>query len=227
VNTSETLTALRTGWYLLLIGVLVSAALAVVADGTATPVYEASASYVVSPGSDIALDDVAQGVNTLEASRSRSIMTTLTQITDSDLVVGEAFAALGLDPALRDTYEVKSLVVPEANVMETAVTGPDPEVAAALASTIGELGGSRFVALYQIYDIQVLDAATVPTDTANTGLKKILVVAIFIGLVIGAGVALLRAAWMQRSDRTMRTRLGAYDRPATPIESHGRFKRVG
>ena len=227
MNANETLKALRSGWYLLLVSALIAVAVVTFLDRTASPVYEASASYVVSPGSEIALDDVAQGVNTLEASRSRSLMTTLTQITDSDATVIEAITTLGLDPGLADIYTVESLVVPEANVMETAVSGPNPEIAAALASQIGELGTARFVTLYQIYDVEVLDAATIPIAPSNPSFGKMLIIATFLGLVVGAGAALLRAAWHHRADRTMNRRLGAYDRNVTPIGDHDRFKRVG
>jgi receptor protein-tyrosine kinase len=224
----STLGALRSGWYLILIGVMVASGAAVAIDSGATPVYEASASYIVSPGSQVAPDDVAQGVNTLDSSRSRSIMTTLTEIADSDAVLSEAFTLLGLAPELTELYSVESVVVPEANVMETIVTGPDPETAAQLASTVGSLGGSRFVALYQIYGVEVLDAATVPTEPANPGLSQSLVIAIALGIMAGGAAALLRFAFSQRSRRTMDRRLGAYHASeVTPIDRHGRFKRTG
>lgn len=227
MDLKTTVSALRTGWQLLFIGALVAAAAVVVIERNATPVYEASASYVVSPGAGIAADDVARGVDTLDSSRSRSIMSTLTEITVSDAVLSEAIAILGFDPSVADRYSLKSIIVPESNVMETIVEGPDPQTAATLASMIGDLGGSRFVDLYQIYDVVVLDAATVPTDPSNPGLGQMLVVAVAIGLMAGAGVALIRSAWVGRSGGTMSRRLGAYNPTVTPIEEHDRFKRVG
>jgi capsular polysaccharide biosynthesis protein len=154
-------------------------------------------------------------------------MATLTQITASDAVLTEAFSALNVDPELSGSYTVKSIVVPEANVMETIVTGPSPQLAAALASTIGEIGGARFVDLYRIYDVQVLDGATIPTAPSNTGLSQMLVLAVALGLTAGAGAALLRSAWSERSKQTMRNRLGAYDPAVTSIEEHNRFQRTG
>jgi len=227
VNLKTTLTALRTGWHLLVIGTVIAAMAAVALNRTATLVYEATASYVVSPGADVADDDVARGVDTLDSSRSRSIMATLTQIAASDAVLTDAFSALNVDPELSGSYTVKSIVVPEANVMETIVTGPSPQLAAALASTIGEIGGARFVDLYRIYDVQVLDDATIPTAPSNTGLSQMLVVAVALGLMAGAGAALLRSAWSERSKQTMRSRLGAYDPAVTSIEEHNRFQRAG
>lgn len=227
MDLKTTLSALRTGWHLLVIGAVVAAMAAVALNRTATPVYEATASYVVSPGGDIADDDVVRGVDTLDSSRSRSIMATLTQIAASDAVLAEAFSALDVDYELSGSYTVKSIVVPEANVMETIVTGPSPQLAAALASTIGEIGGALFVDLYRIYDIQVLDSATIPTGPSNTGLSQMLVVAIALGVMAGAGGALLRSAMSERSRQTMRSRLGAYDPAVTSIEEHNRFQRAG
>jgi capsular polysaccharide biosynthesis protein len=227
MDLKTTLSALRTGWHLLFIGALIAAAAVTVIERSAVPIYEASASYVVSPGGAIPVDDVVRGVDSLDSSRSRSIMSTLTEIATSDIVLAEATSALGLDPDAVDSYSVNSIIVPEANVMETVVEGPDPATAAALASAIGEFGGVRFVELYQIYDVVVLDAATIPTVPSNSGLAQMLVVAIAIGLMAGAGAALLRAAWLSRANGTMSRRLGAYSPAVTPIEEHDRFKRVG
>lgn len=227
MDLKTTLSALRNGWHLLLIGALMAAAAAITLDRTAAPFYEASASYVLSPRADIDPSDVAQGVSTIDSSRSRSIMTTLTEIVASDAVETEALATLGLDPGLADSYSVESIIVPEANVIETLVTGPDPEIVATLASTIGEIGGSRFVELYQIYDVRVLDAATTPSEPANPDLGQTLVIAVAIGLIVGTGAAVLRSAWLARPGSTMGSRLKAYSTKVTPIEKHDRFKRVG
>ena len=227
MNLSTSLSALRTGWYLLLIGVVVASAAAVAIEHTADPFYEANASYVLSPSAGIDSDDIARGVDSLDTSRSRSIMTTLTEIAASDAVLSEAFVTLGFDPRQAESYSVDSIVVPEANVIEIVVTGPDPETTATLASTIGEIGGLRFVEFYQIYDIDALDPATVPTEPANPGLEQLLAIGIALGLIAGTGAALLRSAWLGRSGRTMSSRLEAYGTTVTPIEEHGRYKRVG
>jgi len=227
LNLKTTLVALRTGWLLLVVGAVMAAIVAVALDRAATPTYEAAASYVVSPGGDITDDNMTQGVNTLDSSRSRSIMATLTEIAASDAVLDQAFAELEVDAELSESYSVQSIVVPEANVVEMIVAGPDPELVAALASTIGEIGGSRFVQLYRIYDIEVLDAATIPTEPSNPGLGQMLVIAVAIGLMAGAGAALLRSAWSERSGHTMQSRLGAYDPTVTSIEEHNRFQRTG
>jgi hypothetical protein len=119
------------------------------------------------------------------------------------------------------------VVVPEANVMETTVTGPDPEVVADLASILGDLGGLRFVQSYRIYAVEVLDPATIPTEPANPGLYRLMALAGALGAIVGGAVALLWTAGTNRSDRTVERRLGAYGPKVAKIEEHARFQRVG
>jgi uncharacterized protein involved in exopolysaccharide biosynthesis len=221
-----TLHALRSGWPFLLLGLAVAVAGAFALHRTAEPVYEASATYVVSPGLNADPDDVTEGVKTLDSSRSRSIMTTLTEITMSETVLDEAFATLGFDPATAAAYSVDSIVIPEANVIQTTVAGPDPEITAALTTLVGDIGGLRFVGLYQIYDVVVLDQAPVPTAPSNPGLPILIALTSVLGLAAGAGAAMIRFAWTGER-RTVGSRLKAYDPTVTPIEEHSRFKRVG
>lgn len=226
MNFKTTLLALRSGWQFIAVGLLVALAAAFALHRSATPIYEASATYVVSPGLGADAYDVAEGVKTLDSSRSRSIMTTLTEITMSDTVLDEAFGTLGLDPAAAGAYSVESIVVPEANVIQTTVSGPDPELAASLTTLVGDVGGLRFIGLYQIYDVVVLDPPSVPTEPTNTGLPTLIVLTSVLGIAAGAGAALVRFA-VGGSRRTVGSRLSAYDPTVTPIEEHSRFQRVG
>ena len=111
------LRALTSGWHLVAVGLVVSLGVAIVLYRTADEVYEATASYVVSPGAGAAPNDVTEGVKTLDSSRSRSIMTTLTEIATSDTVRSDAAARLGIGDEGIGSYRVSSVVVPEANVV--------------------------------------------------------------------------------------------------------------
>lgn len=226
MNFSTTLRALRSGWQFIAVGLMVALAGAFALHSTSEPVYEATATYVVSPGLGADAFDVAEGVKTLDSSRSRAIMTTLTEITMSETVLAQAIGQLGLDPSIAQDYEVESIVVPEANVIQTTVTGSNPEIAAALTTLVGDIGAVRFIALYQIYDVVELDAAAVPTAPSNTGLPTLIMLTSALGIAAGAGAALLRFA-AGGSRRTVGSRLSAYDSTVTPIEEHSRFQRVG
>ena len=48
-----------------------------------------------------------------------------------------------------------------------------------------------------------------------------------LGLLIGAGAALLRHVVHRNRSRTVRKRLSAYDATVSILEDHDRFQRVG
>lgn len=221
------LKALRSGWHLLAVGLLVAIVVALTLYRASDAVYEATASYVVSPGIGAAPNDVTEGVKTLDSSRSRSIMTTLTEISTSDTVLADAAALLGIDDESMARYEVSSVVVPEANVIETTVAGPDAGTAAALASVVGNVAGSRFISLYQIYDVAVLDPATAPTTPSNPGLAELIVMSAALGLLVGVASAMLRHAIRRGRARGVNRRLGAYESTVSALEDHDRFQRAG
>ncbi len=227
MDLKNVLKALTSGWHLVAVGLVVSLGVAIVLYRTADQVYEATASYVVSPGAGAGPSDVTEGVKTLDSSRSRSIMTTLTEISTSDTVRSDAAARLGVGDDGISAYRVSSVVVPEANVIETTVAGPDAATAAALASVIGDIAGLRFISLYQIYDVAVLDPATIPTGSSNPGLTQLMVMTAALGLLIGVGAALLRHAVHRSRSRNVRNRLSAYDATISVLEDHDRFQRVG
>jgi uncharacterized protein involved in exopolysaccharide biosynthesis len=225
MNLKTTLAALRSGWQFIAVGLLIALGVAFALHSSSTPMYESTATYVISPSASS--DNLIQAVNSLDSSRSRSIMTTLTEITMSDAVRAEALGQLGIDPSTAESYTVTSIVIPEANVIQTTVIGPDPDVVTDLTTLVGDIGSVRFIGLYQVYDVAVLDAAVAPTSPSNTGLPTLIVLTSLLGIAAGAGAALLRFAAGGSGRRTVRNRLSAYDPTVTPIEEHSRFQRVG
>jgi uncharacterized protein involved in exopolysaccharide biosynthesis len=220
------LRSIALGWYYPALGLLVALGAAAFIYTKATPVYEARATYIVFPYSAPDDIDVAESVKTLDSTRSRSIMTTLVEIVQSDSVRAEAAAATGLDLAFLESYEIGGVVLPEANLIATTVSGPDPAVTVQLSSAVGEAAIARFVAFYRIYDANVLDAAALPTSPSNRGLIELGGMAAILGLLVGSGVALLRNPEPGRRGSTMHGRLGAYGN-VTPIREHDRYQRVG
>ena len=222
----STLRAIVLGWYFPALGLLVALGVAAFIHTQSTPVYEANATYVVFPYQSTDTVDVTESVKTLDSTRSRSIMTTLTEIVQSEAALLDAAGALGLDPAILEAYEVTGIVRPEANVIATTVRGPDAALTVELSTAIGEAAVSRFVGLYRIYDAALLDTPTLPTSPSNRGLIELGAMAAILGLVIGSAIALIRDPEPGRAGSTMRGRLGAYGN-VTPIREHDRYQRVG
>jgi uncharacterized protein involved in exopolysaccharide biosynthesis len=218
MDTSTALRAILKGWYFVALGALAAIAIAVYLEATALPVYESSATYIISPTLDDPTVDVGDSVNTLDDARSRAIVATYAEILSSDAVHIEAVTSLGLDTGALADYEFKAAILPEANVVELTVVGPSPQITVLLSAAVGGIGSERFVALYQIYDVGLLDPAVAPTTPSNPTLVQTIVMAGGLGVLAGAAVALLFGAPRVRRANRMRSRLSAYTDPAvTPL----------
>ena len=102
--------------------------------------------------------------------------------------------------------------------------------AVVLASEVGAKGARRFVDLYDIYDVGLLDPAIAPSSSNNRGPIETAAVAAALGLLIGAVIALVVNAPRVRRNREMRRRISQYGdagATVTPISQDGeRYLRV-
>ena len=89
-----------------------------------------------------------------------------------------------------DDYTVNAVVLPEASVVELFVDGPNPEVSALLANSIGQQGMLFFQSEYSsIYSVRFLDIAETPSSPFTPVPVRDAVVAALLGLSIGAMLA--------------------------------------
>lgn len=220
--------SLLLGWYYPALAILVASGVAGFLHSREVPMYEAGATYVVTPYTGPTEGDTTESVKTLDATRSRSIMTTLTEIVSSDTARRDAATFLGLDPTTLDAYAVTAVVAPEANVIATTVIGPDPDLTVAMSNAIGTAAITRFVGLYKIYDVVPLDPPVTPTSPSNRGLAELAIMASAFGVLVGGAIALIRGLGFEEHRPTMERRLDAYGGgTVTPLREHDRFKRVG
>jgi capsular polysaccharide biosynthesis protein len=167
MDAATALAALRRGWFFVVIGGAVAAAAALLLTAASVPSYEASSTYVVSPPNGAGASDVAESIRTLDDPRSRAVVGTFVEVLSSATIQGRGAALAGLPPGTLDDYSVRAVVLPEANVVELAVRGPAPEVAAALSGAIGISAAETFIDLYRIYDVSMLDGAETPDSPAG------------------------------------------------------------
>ncbi len=217
MDAATALRALRRGWFLVLIGGAVAATAAFALAGTATPQYEASSTYVVSPAGGAGTSDVAESIRTLDDARSRAIVSTFVEVLSSGTVHDRGAALAGLSEQILEDYSIRAAVLPEANVVELTVRGPTPEVVAALSGTIGISAAETFVDLYKIYDVSQLDAAEVPDAPAGRGLVTTVALAGLLGLAAGAAVALLWGLAAGPASNRLQARLASYDRERSAV----------
>ncbi|MCJ7725502.1 MAG: hypothetical protein MUP76_03840 [Acidimicrobiia bacterium] len=211
MDAATALRAIRRGWYLVVIGVAAAIGVTVVMQLAAEPFYQTSATYIVSPMQDPADPTVVQeSIRTLDDARSRAIVATFAEVLDSGGIHAEAARLVGIDDLVSTDYDFSSAILPEANVVELTVRGPQASATVLLSGAVGDLAAERFSELYQIYDIVLLDPPVTPTSPANTPLMQMLVMAGALGLLVGAALALLWGAPRVRRNQQRERRLLAY-----------------
>ena len=222
---STVLRALRSTWWIVILAVVAGAGAAFLLGSRQELRYESVSSFVVSPHQGDTPADVTESVRTLDPARARALVSTYVEMLTSTAVQDEAAAALGLDlfPA---GYRVEAVVAPEAYVAELKVTGPAAADAAVLSGTIGVAASARFVGLYQIYDVVLLDPASVPIDPVNRGPIETAILGGVLGFVAGLGIALLAGAPRVRRARRRQQRLDAYGTPDATVTLFPAERRV-
>lgn len=179
------------GWWLIALTTLAALNAALVVSMIATPIYRASTRFVVSPNPTLvtAGRDV---VNSLEVLDKRSIVQTYAEFLNSTRVLSDTLTELQFTEEQIESYKITSVVLPDANILELSVEGPDPNIAAVLANSVGQHAISTIGSLYQVYNISVLDPAVAPAVPVSPQPLRDASLAAALGMIIGAAIAILR-----------------------------------
>lgn len=224
--------SLKRFWYLPVLGAMAAVSVAIVMSASELPLYEARSTYIVSPSASATVD-AAESIRTLDDPRSRAVVSTYIEVLASSAVEREAAVALGLDPSITDDYTVAAVLLPEANVVEMTVVGPVPEIAVALSETVGTRASETFEALYQIYDVGLLDPPDLPTAPSGRALQETAALAAALGVLLGAAVAVLAGMPGEARRRRMHSRIEHYGGSGTatitalPTDRGTRYSRTG
>lgn len=177
---------LRQGWWVIILCALGALSSALTLAYLETPVYRTSARFLISPTSNIEeLRDVLSALNPLD---DQTFPATFAEILQSNHMYEKSIQALGLDPEQMEDYEYRAVVLPESNVLELFVTGPDPEIVTYLANTIGYQTVSFIDEVYPTFDLRVLDTAETPLFAISPSPKRDGMIAGVLGAVAGAGI---------------------------------------
>jgi capsular polysaccharide biosynthesis protein len=148
------------GWRILIIFVSAFAVAALIWSILITPMYRASAKFLVYPNDTLTSSrDVVSSLDTLD---KRTISTTYADIMDSNRVYQDTINRLQLSEATVKDVKVYSEVETNTNILVLHVEGPDPKVATLLVNNIGQNGISYIKSIYQVYSIAFLDLAVEP-----------------------------------------------------------------
>lgn len=203
METTEYLRVLRRNWLLILGSTLLGLLLAGIAVITATPTYTAQTQLFVATQNSGSVLELQQG-NTFSQARVASYV----QTAKTPVVLQPAIDSLGLDmtPA-QLARKIDASVEGTTVLINISATDTSAVQAAAIAEAVG---GSLITAVEHLESpakdgaspvrLSVITPATAPTTPASPNTNLFLAAGILIGLVVGIGSALLRAA----ADTTIR-----------------------
>jgi diguanylate cyclase (GGDEF)-like protein len=181
---------LQRGWWIVVLTTLVAINVALVGSYIATPMYQASARFIVSPNTDLVSG--RDMVSSLDILDKRSIVSTYAEIFNSTRIYAETVQVLQLDPVdLEKNYIIQTVVLPDANILELSVSGTNPITVALLANQLGQRAINKISLLYQAYNITMLDPASAPVLPYSPQPIRDLSLALALGLVGGAALAIL------------------------------------
>jgi diguanylate cyclase (GGDEF)-like protein len=181
---------LQRGWWLVLLCALTATTASLLISYTTTPIYIATARFVVSPDAALSVgSDVIDSINTLD---KRSIATTYAAVLNSNTIFTQAIVDLKLDTGQVSDYARSAVVLPESNVLEVSVEGSNPQIAMMLANSIGKQAVDYIDGLNQGFNIRVLDPAQMPAEPIRPQPARDVSLAVVFGVVLGASLAIVR-----------------------------------
>ncbi len=184
---------LQRSWWIVLLTALAALAIALAAVFLVTPTYRSTARFVVSPNLEqIGMQDDTDLLRSLEALDRRSIIATYAEVINSDRIFKEAVAVLGLSAMEVPEYSHSTVVLPDANILELSVDGPNPGVTTLMANTLGQQAINYITELYTVYEVSFMDTAIQPTDPISPQPVRDASLAFVLGIVMGAVLAIIR-----------------------------------
>lgn len=181
---------LKRGWWLILISMLTALVASLTYSYISVPIYMATARYVASPDASLSYaGDVINSLNTLD---KRSIVMTYAAVLNSESIYAKAINDLNFAAEQLTDYKRTSVVLPESNVLEVYVEGPDPEIDMLLADSIGKQAINYIAELNQGYYLRVLDPAQLPSVPVRPQSARDASLAVLLGMVFGASLAIIR-----------------------------------
>lgn len=184
------LQALLHNWWIVALTAVSAVALTLVINSMAQPVYQSRLQLLIVPNiTDFSGRDLIYSLDTLD---KRSIVATYVEVLNSSRIRREALDAAELVGDARDGYQISAVALPEASVLEVAVTGPDPQMAVAVTNAAAAQTISYISQTYDIFRIELLDPASIPKTPISPTPIRDASLALLFGLVLGSILAILR-----------------------------------
>lgn len=195
---------IQRGWWIILLTVLVAVNASLIVSYLTVPQFQTVSRFVVSPNATLFTDswDVVSSLDTLDR---RSIINTYKEVLASPTIYAghETIAAMSL--AELEEYSTLVTVIPDTNIVQLTVSGPDANKVVAISKAISSSSIGYINNLYPVYSFDVMTQPEVPIEPFQPRPIQNALLALIAGLVIGLGLAFLRDQ-LQNTIESMRLR---------------------
>jgi diguanylate cyclase (GGDEF)-like protein len=182
---------LQRSWWVIAVTALMAVMVTLLASYFTTPIYRSVSRFIVSPNPAIITGE-SNTLDSIGLLDKRSIITTYSEILNSPRIYRETLPDVNLTEADVEDYEYIAVVLPDTNILEFSVLGPDAGITTLLANSIGAHAVEYIQNLYPVYDLSLLDPAIVPLEPISPLPLRDAGVALVVGLAIGVALALVR-----------------------------------
>ncbi len=185
VNNQAYLNAFLKKWWVIVLTVIVATGLGLAYSLSLEPVYQADATYIVTPATDTSSEGqiMLNSINTL--AQRTSLATTYCEVLRSNTVYQQTVRRLEVPAEVSTHYETNCVVLPDSLVLQLAVSGPSPALVADLANGVGDDGLTFIKGLQDVYEIRPLDPATRPDEMVSPDHVTNVVLSAIIGGIAG------------------------------------------
>jgi uncharacterized protein involved in exopolysaccharide biosynthesis len=184
-NNQVYLNAFLKKWWVIVIAIIVAAGLGLAYSLSQEPVYQAEATYIVTPTTDTSSEGqiMLNSINTL--AQRTSLATTYCEVLRSNTVYQQTIRRLEVPAEVSTHYETNCVVLPDSLVLQLVVSGPSPAVVADLANGVGDEGLTFIKSLQDVYEIRPLDPASWPDEMVSPNHVTNVVLSAIIGGIAG------------------------------------------
>lgn len=182
--------SLRRGWWLVLISAFAAFNLSLIYSYfIATPVYEATAQFIVRP--TIQTANSADDGNIQQTPDQASRISAYGAILGSPQIADETMKLLHKSASDLAKYKTSVNLISNKNIIQLTVSGANPEIAARLANSLGQYAIIHINSLHESHHLDFLTRAVTPTAPSQPNFFQNSMIAVLIGLIVGLGLAIL------------------------------------
>ena len=195
------LRALRRGWWMIVLTMVVAVNTSLLISYFTVPIYRATMRFILSPNA-VVYESSWDIVSSLDVLEGRSIINTYKEVLESPSIYGNSPEFQNVDLVdLKTNYDISVAVVPDTNILEMLVDGPDPEQVLFLANSIGSQALDYMNQLYPVYNFNILDHPQLPTEPIRPVTLQNAGLALLLGAIIGVVLAFSRDQLQNTIDR--------------------------